>query len=110
MKKSFYVIFFCLTSFFAYSQKGERIKGIYKTRNDFVNGKLSFVIDCNSKKNRIKLNDFFIQPYITIKKGDSTHRLLKKDIYGYQMCNNKVYRFNNKAELVSLNKNEPILI
>jgi len=86
----------------------ERVRGIYKTSDDFLNGKLSF--DNNCKSSKIRLNDFFMQPYITVREDDSSLNLLKSDIFGYRNCNNEIFRFNGKRELLLLNTTGQILI
>lgn len=92
-----------------FSQK-ERVRGIYITSDDFVKGNLSFDNNCNIKNTRIRLNDFFSKKYITVKKGDSSLKLLKNDIFGYINCRNEVFRFKGKIELFLLNAGEQILI
>lgn len=111
MKKIIYnmlILAFFIPHLFA--QKSERVVGIFKTGKDFRDGNLSFTIDCNSKKNKILLNDFFSKKYITIKQKDSSYKLSKNSIYGYETCNKKVYRFLDKKELLLLNQGEEILI
>jgi len=87
----------------------ERVRGIYKTGDDFKTGKISFDNDCTTKR-KIRLNDFFMQPYITIKENDSSLTILKTDIFGYRNCNNEIFRFKGKQELLLLNTSGQILI
>ena len=111
MKNRFYnTILFGLLAFNLFAQKGERILGVFKTSKDFKEGNLSFIMDCNSKKNKILLNDLFNKKYITVKQNDSSYNLFKSSIYGYETCNKNVYRFLNKKELLLLNQDEEILI
>ena len=93
-----------------FAQKGERVIGIFKTGKDFKEGNLSYIMDCNSKKNKILLNDLFNKKYITVKQNDNSYNLFKNSIYGYESCNKDVYRFLNKKELLLLNQDEEILI
>ncbi len=93
-----------------FSLQDEKVIGIFKTGKDYKEGRLSFIIDCKSKKDKILLNDFFDKKYITVKENDSTYKLLKSNIYGYKTCNKNVYRFLNKKELLLLNSGEEILI
>ena len=86
----------------------ERVRGIYKTSDDFIKGKLSF--DNNCKSTKIRLNDFFMQPYITIRGNDSSLKILKNDVFGYRNCNNEIFRFKGKRELLLLNPGASILI
>ena len=110
IRRIYSMALFGLLAINLFAQKGERVTGIYKTSADFNDGKLSFAIDCNSKKNKILLNDLFNKKYITIKQNDSSYTFLKNSIYGYETCNKKVYRFLNKKELLLLNQAEEILI
>lgn len=107
--KLFFTVILMIVSFTLFAQK-ERVRGIYKTGDDFVKGNLSFDNNCSNKNTRIRLNDFFSQKYITVKKGDSNLKLLKKDIFGYKNCRNEVFRFKGKIELFLLNAGEQIVI
>ncbi|MBI1779949.1 MAG: hypothetical protein HYR66_01050 [Sphingobacteriales bacterium] len=108
-QKIIIALLFQIASFTVTAQK-ERVRGIYKTSDDFAKGNLSFNNNCTNKKIKIMLNDFFVQPYITIKQGDSSLKLLKSDIFGYRNCNNEIFRFKGKQELLLLNAGEQILI
>lgn len=109
-KRFFKTLLFVLLVINLFAQKGDRVMGVFKTRQDFSKEKLSYVIDCNSKRSKILLNDFFSKKYITVKKNDSSFHLFKDSIWGYVNCNNQVYRFLHKKELLLLNQNEEILI
>lgn len=107
--KLFFTVILIIVSFTLFAQK-ERVRGIYKTCDDFVKGNLSFDNNCNIRNIRIRLNDFFSKKYITVKKGDSSLKYLKKDIFGYRNCKNDFFRFKGKIELLLLNAGEQILI
>lgn len=107
--KLFFTVLLLITSLNLFAQK-ERVRGIYRTSDDFAKGNLSFDNNCNNKDTRIRLNDFFSKKYITVKKGDSSLKLLKNDIFGYRNCNNEFFRFKGKTELFLLNAGEQILI
>lgn len=107
--KLFFTVLLLIISFTLFSQK-ERVRGIYRTSEDFVKGNLSFDNNCNNQNLRIRLNDFFSKKYITVKKGDSSLKYLKKDIFGYRNCKNDFFRFKGKIELLLLNAGEQILI
>lgn len=93
-----------------FSLQDEKVIGIFKTGKDYKKGKLSFLSDCNSRKSKILLNDFFNKKYITVKQNDSSFNLFKNSIWGFQTCGKEVYRLLNKKELLLLNTNEEILI
>jgi hypothetical protein len=105
----FFTVLLLIISFNLFAQK-ERVRGIYITSDDFAKGNLSFDNNCNNRDTRIRLNDFFSKKYITVKKGDSSLKLLKNDIFGYRNCNNDFFRFKGKIELFLLNAGEQILI
>ena len=86
----------------------ERVRGIYKTSDDFIKGILSF--DNNCKSTKIRLNDFFMNPYITVRENNSSLTLLKSDVFGYRNCNNEIFRFKGKRELLLLNPGGQILV
>jgi hypothetical protein len=103
------IFMFCILSANLYAQKSSRVKMLYKTETEFSNANPSFDFECKSK-DRIFLNDFFIKNYVTVRKGDSIYKFSKSNLYGYQTCNGKVYRFLNRKELLLMNNNEDILI
>jgi hypothetical protein len=111
MRKIFFtglvVVIFLFQSF---AQKGESIKGLFMSAEDFSEGKLSFAQNSNSKGNKILLNDLFNKKYITVKQNDSSYRFLKSSIYGFEEYDGDIYRFLGKKELFLLNKEDTILI
>lgn len=107
--KLFFTVLLLIISFNLFAQK-ERVRGIYRTSDDFAKGNLSFDNNCNNRNTRISLNDFFAKRYITVKKGDTSLRLLKSDIFGYRNCKNEVFRFKGKVELFLLSAEEQIFI
>jgi hypothetical protein len=110
MKKGIYITLFFLMLAFKLLAQNERVYGIFRTAEDFIEGKPNFEIDCRQTRTKIKLNDFFEKPYLTVKDNDSSYNFYKRDIYGYLTCSNEVYRFQNKKELLLLNKPEQIFI
>lgn len=103
------LLFVQLISFALTAQK-ERIRGIYKTSEDFIKGYLSFDNSCNNKRIKAKLNDFFCLSYITIKQPDKKEKIYKRDVFGYLNCKGDLFRFNRKQQLLLLNVGEQILI
>lgn len=84
--------------------------GIFLTATDFVQNRLLYSGSCKKSKHKLKLNDFFGKPYLTIKHCDSIYRVYKKQIFGYKWYDGNIYRFKNKKELLVLNPSERILI
>jgi len=77
------------------SAQSSNVAGIYKTESDYVNHKLSYSYECASKTGSIRVNDFFSSPTVVVKADGKKYSLLKSEIFGYQDCNNKNYRFYN---------------
>lgn len=84
--------------------------GIYLSGQDFKNNKMAYAINCKSESHKIKLNDFFAKPYITVIHNDSSYKLSKAKIFGYKTCDGQIIRFLGKKELVLVNPTESILI
>lgn len=103
------VLLFQTISLTLIAQK-ERVRGLYRTSDDFAKGNLSFDNDCSNKNLKIILNDFLSKKFVTVNKDDGTFKLLKGDIFGYRNCNNEIFRFKGKIELLLLNTGEQILI
>ena len=108
--KIFLLAFFSILILHLSAQKNEKIIGIFRTSTDCINRNLSFFNGCNTEINRIRLNDFFAKPYITVKQKDSSYKFYKADIYGFEKCNKQIYRFTKKKELLMLNREESIVI
>ncbi len=84
---------------FVYSSNAQtNNSGIYMSVSDYNNHKLTYEIDCSIEKHKIRLNEFFNRPYITVIHNGAYHKLLKNEIYGFKDCNNKVYRFYRSKE------------
>jgi hypothetical protein len=96
IKNTTLVILLTAYCVFGYSQNNTKI-GLYKNENDFAMHKLTYELDCSSKQNLIKTNDFFESPKVVVKANDKKYIVLKKDFYGYHDCTGKDFRFyNNK--------------
>src|SRR5271157_2356313 len=85
-------------------------EGVYLTAKDFTNSKISFVNDQLNNKYKVRLNETFNSPKITIIKGDSVIKLNKESVFGYRDKKNNCYRFYNKAEYQIINPSEKILL
>lgn len=73
--------------------------GVYKSYADYANGKLEVSIDCGTEKGKIKSNDFFCKDYLTVIKEGKKYDLKKEEIYAYQLCDGKFFRFLNKTHI-----------
>lgn len=97
---------FSLITLFAFAQNS----GVYLSASDFASGKLAYGINCSTEKHKIKHNEFLNQDYITVVHDKQTHKLQKKEIYGYKDCDNLTYRFAGNSQYVMLNPTEKILL
>ena len=110
MKWSISIMVFSMVSFSLSSFAQTDSSGIYLSSQDFKNNRIAYAINCKTESHKIKLNDFFGKPYITVIHFDSSYKLFKKEIFGFKTCDGQVVRFLGKKELVLLNPLESILI
>lgn len=99
-----------ISSGIIYPQCNTAIKGIYRTSDDFINDNLSFLDTSKNNGTKIKLNDFFMKPYISIKQEGKMIKLPKSEVFGYKTCSDKFFRFSNRKEYLLLNPGEQILV
>jgi len=74
--------------------------GVFRTYSDYSTGKMEYGIDCTIEKHIIKLNDFLNLNYIKVIHQGKPYKLKKTDIWGYQLCDNKVIRFQGKEHFL----------
>jgi hypothetical protein len=67
--------------------------GVFKSYADFQEGKMEYGINCATEKHKIKLNDFLGKDYITVVHDGKPYNLKKAETWGYQLCDEKVIRF-----------------
>lgn len=67
--------------------------GVYKSFADYSVGKVEYGIDCAKEKHKIKLNDFWGKDFITVVHDGKSYDLKKAEIWGYQLCDEKIVRF-----------------
>lgn len=104
-------IIFLLFIFLNYSNlvAQETKEGIYLTASDFINHKISFT-PIEGQKYKIRLNEFWNNPFIKIIIGDSTYKIKKDSIFGYRDKDTIVHRFYDGNTYTVLNPNETILL
>ncbi|MDO9001066.1 MAG: hypothetical protein Q7W45_14965 [Bacteroidota bacterium] len=102
------VTFLILKSTLGFSQKDS--SGIYFTANDYVKHKLSFAINCETQKHKIKSDMIFHPKEISIKHADSTYTYPKDSIYGIKYCDGSIVRVYNNSEYPLINPDEKIMI
>lgn len=110
MKKIFFLIVISILSFSRISL-AQMESGVYKTADDFRNGKLSLGANCDNQKHKIKLNDFFNKDYITVIHEGKEVRFKKNSVYASKLCDGSIYRFfggNDQYEII--NPEEQIII
>lgn len=100
------IVFSSITSSLAQQDSS----GVYLSASDFKNGKLAYAINCKTQKHKIKLNEFFSKPYITIVHEGKSVNLDKKNIFGFRDCGDITYRFVDQNHYTVLNPKEEILL
>ena len=100
------IVFSSITSSLAQQDSS----GVYLSASDFKNGKLAYAINCKTQKHKIKLNEFFSKPYITIVHEGKSVNLDKKNIFGFRDCGDVAYRFVDQNQYTILNPTEEILL
>ena len=88
----------------SFSQTG--VNGIFKSSNDFVNGKITHA----GKHTQLKTHALFEQERLEVKSNDSIYSYLKKDVFGYVDKEGFTYRFLNNSIYPILNPYERILL
>jgi hypothetical protein len=69
--------------------------GVFKTFGDFTSGKMEYGIDCATEKHKIRLNEFLGKDFITVVHEGKPYNLKKDEIWGYQLCDDKIVRFQD---------------
>jgi len=72
--------------------------GVFKSFADYTSGKMEYGIDCATEKHKIKLNDFLGKNYITVVHEGKPYDLKKAEIWGFQLCDEKIVRFQGKED------------
>jgi hypothetical protein len=72
--------------------------GIFKSFDDYKTGKMEYGIDCATEMHKIKLNDFWGKDYITVVHNEKAYNLKKAEIWGFQLCDEKIVRFQGKVD------------
>ena len=72
--------------------------GVFKTFADYTSGKMQYGIDCATEKHKIKLNDFFGKDFITVVHDGKPYDVKKDEIWGFQLCDEKIVRFQGKED------------
>ena len=80
-----------LSSVSSFAQKS----GVFKTFADYTSGKMEYGIDCATEKHKIKLNNFLGKDFITVVHEGKSYDLKKSETWGYQLCDQKVVRFQS---------------
>jgi hypothetical protein len=70
--------------------------GVFKTFADFTSGKMEYSIDCTTEKHKIRLNEFLGKDFITVVHEGKSYNLKKDEIWGYQLCDDKIVRFQDE--------------
>lgn len=108
MKKLLFSLAIISIGYTAEAQKDS--SGIYFTTNDYVKHKLSYAINCNKKKHKIKDDMVFHPKEISIKHNDIVHKHPKDSVYAIKYCDGSIVRVFNNSEYPLINPDEKIMI
>ena len=96
----FLLILFTFSSFLGSAQKDttETMGGVYLSLEDYKAGRLTYDIDCNMEKQKIKLYNFLAKPYFDVWYKGEKIRLQKDKVYGFKNCHDETFRFYDFME------------
>ena len=93
MKKTFISLAF--VAFFGMLANAQQNQsGVYLSQSDFENNKLSYASNAASGTNKIRFNEFFDRPFITVNHNGKKEQLFKDDIFAYKNKDNVVRTWN----------------
>ena len=95
-----FAVFTLFSSTSVYAQKS----GVFRTYSDYSVGKMEYGIECATEKHKIILNDFLGKDFITVVHEGKRYDLKKNEIWGFQMCDDKVTRFHGKEHFLIQDK------
>lgn len=72
--------------------------GVFKSYTNYKIGKMEYGIDCSKEKHQIKLNDFWGKDYITVVHEGKSYNLKKNEIWGFELCDNSLVRFQGNED------------
>lgn len=99
MKNNLIIFFLITTVQIAMSQKKDTCyAGVYITRNNFIENRLSDIININEKGNELKFSFPAVKMILKIRTPDTTVIFKPGSIYAYNECGN-VYRYSPGGEL-----------
>jgi hypothetical protein len=78
--------------------------GVFKSYADYSAGKMEYGIDCAKESHKIKLNDFLGKDFITVIHDGKPYDLKKAEIWGFQLCDEKIVRFQGKDDFEASDK------
>ena len=83
--------------------------GVYLTGADFEQGKMALESDPKLEDHKIKLNEFFNKPYITVRHHGEEHRYQKNEIFGVRDGAGTDYRLVGGLDYEVLSKGPIVL-
>ncbi len=90
---------------------GPQSRGLYRTAQDFRQGRLSMAVSCKTSRNQLRLHEVGPRHYVTVFNDGEAHKLAKAQLFGYRDCDGRVYRFVNSNEHYPiLNPGEELLL
>ena len=67
--------------------------GVYSTRKDYLEKRLTFKSSCQDRKRGIRLNNFLSRSFVSVFDHGKKIRVEKAALFGFRDCESKDYRF-----------------
>jgi hypothetical protein len=88
----------------------QKMAGIYKTMNDYLDNHLSYSKDSCQGIPKINLHGLFARDYVSIQYNGNNIHLKKTDFFAYRLTNGEVYRIAGSNPYQLLNKGPHLLL
>jgi hypothetical protein len=102
------IILFLLCPLLSFGQKDS--SGVYMTLQDYQLKRLSFAINCETEKHKIKSSQFNHKDFVRVIHNDSLFTLPKAQIFGYLDCKATTYRIVDGKNYSILNPYEALVL
>jgi len=104
------LFFYCVLNLCNAVYAQQDSSGVYLTITDYQNKKLTYPINCQTQKHKIKQTSFSDQKFVKVIHNDSVITLLKSEVFGYLDCKGLSHRFIDKVNYTILNPTEYIVL
>ena len=86
---------FAFAAFFGmFANAQNNSSGVYLSQDDFENNKLSYASNTAPETNKIRFNEFFDKPFITVNQEGKKEQIFKDEVFAYKNKGNIVRTSN----------------